>query len=585
MKDLRLLEAEKIRKQLAADQLQQIRSMYQNISISVEQEIKKLQGMENISSSIQLGYLTNVQKDVKKQLDNIKVQLGTSIPDSMYATAEAVVKDNNSFLSSVGLAIKGAYSHIPEQIVNNVITGQLYGNDWSLSRALWSQTNKAKSDINTIVAQGIAQNKPIYDIAKDLEKYVNPTAVKPWDWSKMYPGVNKVVDYNAQRLANTMVSHAYQQSFVATTKDNPFFGGYKWLNSNSHRGVCEVCRERAETDQYGLGEGIFPKDQLPIDHPNGVCTFSIVMTKDFDGVVDDLANWYHSPEGTYPDIDNFMDSFTKKSSISTVNDFVAVYGKSKKTTKSWLNDIPKAQKAQAKILKQQSGLTWEQWYEKYIYNGDGANLAKAKANAAKFKAPKFSAEAWLQQLQQNDMDEMEEWCQDWLQHITFDERRAIKLYTGSSYSEINRYLRGLSNYTSYEEQIGFAKSALNKASLPKETIVRRGSNADSLRGILGTEDLSQAMKNKSSFIGSIVEDKGFMSTSPAEEGGFNRDIEYIIQVPKGYQAMYVDPISEFPGERELILQAGTRFVIEDLETGLDFFGEERIKKVFLRVLA
>ena len=31
------------------------------------------------------------------------------------------------------------------------------------------------------MAKGLAENKPIYDIAKDLEKYVRPSANLPWN--------------------------------------------------------------------------------------------------------------------------------------------------------------------------------------------------------------------------------------------------------------------------------------------------------------------------------------------------------------------------------------------------------------------
>jgi SPP1 gp7 family putative phage head morphogenesis protein len=151
-----------------------------------------------------------------------------------------------------------------------------------LSRSIWNSTSKAKKDINTIIAEGIAQNKSTYDIAKDLEKYVNPSAKKDWAWSKVYPGTNKVVDYNAQRLARTMVSHAYQQAFVRVTKPNPFVTKYRWLASNSNR-VCELCNSR---------DGVlFEKDDLPMDHPNGMCTFTAVIDQPMTDIADRIADW------------------------------------------------------------------------------------------------------------------------------------------------------------------------------------------------------------------------------------------------------------------------------------------------------
>ncbi|MFR3483130.1 MAG: hypothetical protein ACLTXL_06365 [Clostridia bacterium] len=85
---------------------------------------------------------------------------------------------------------------------------------------------------------------------------------KPWNWGVVYPGVNRQVDYNAQRLARTAVTHAYQLSLQRSTRDNPFVRGYRWHSSNSGR-VCPLCRKQDGT--------VFEKVICPLDHPNGMC--------------------------------------------------------------------------------------------------------------------------------------------------------------------------------------------------------------------------------------------------------------------------------------------------------------------------
>lgn len=158
-------------------------------------------------------------------------------------------------------------------------------------------TKKAQQDINSIIAKGIAENKSSYDIAKDLEKYVNPSAKKDWDWSKVYPGTNKKVDYNAQRLARTMVSHAYQYSFVQTTKHNPFVEDYIWRSAGSER-TCEICAERNGKH--------YAKDKLPLDHPNGLCTFIANTPDNMEDIADRLADWAHGKSD--PELDEFVKS-------------------------------------------------------------------------------------------------------------------------------------------------------------------------------------------------------------------------------------------------------------------------------------
>lgn len=233
------------------------------------------------SDAIRQQYLHTLQGQIEDQLKDIEGQLNSEIRSSMSSVAKATVADAKTFLKENGLPIKGAYSHVPADIVQSVASGQLYSGNWTLSKALWLHTAGTQQDVQSIVAQGIIQNKSAYDIAKDLEKYVNPDARKDWEWSKVYPGTSKVVDYNAQRLARTMVSHAYQQAFVRTTKNNPFVEKYKWEASGGER-MCEICEER--------NGKLFDKDDFPLDHPNGMCTFTAVMDN-LETIGERLGDW------------------------------------------------------------------------------------------------------------------------------------------------------------------------------------------------------------------------------------------------------------------------------------------------------
>lgn len=271
--------AEEQRLRITQEQQEQIRGLYKQAS----EEIGRLaeQAPRVPSDALRQQYLHTLQGQINDQLRDVESQLNGTIRSSMTDVAQATVADAKAFLQGNGLPIKGAYSHVPADIVRSVATGQLYTGNWTLSRALWLDRIETQRDVQSVIAQGILQNKSAYDIAKELEKYVNPDARKDWDWSKVYPGTKKVVDYNAQRLARTMVSHAYQQAFVRTTQKNPFVSRYKWEASNSGR-VCEICEER--------NGKLFDKDDLPLDHPNGMCTFTAVMD-DLDTIGERLGDW------------------------------------------------------------------------------------------------------------------------------------------------------------------------------------------------------------------------------------------------------------------------------------------------------
>lgn len=642
-------DAEIAKNEIIDSQKKEIATLYENWADEIGERAKFYSYKSTASAPASKRYYKELQKQLRATSQDISNEVYSKIKKNMYTVADAVVADNVKWLQSFGFSEKGlnaAFSYVPDEIVRNLITGQIYDSGWSLSARIWGDNEATLKDIYQVMAKGLAENKPIYQIAKDLEKYVRPSAQLPWnmraaDGVKIY---KKQVDYNAQRLARTLVQHGYQQSFVATTQKNPFITEYVWRSNGSR--VCELCLARDGTH--------YKKNELPLDHPNGMCTMEPVVAED---MIDQLADWFNSPDGTYPEIDAFAGNFGYEASkTGTVQDFINKYGTSTKSPNAWFNSLTPIQKAEAKALKDSSGLTWNQWYEQNIYEGDGSNLGgskkvmafssaqdkylspygfspsnmpknfddwshkishsqaseilqsmgtswndphpyqqlmkyynkhltdanfvaktakttKAVASTTKTVGTQFNSAAWTDSLRKNNLSAMEQWCDDWVKLITPSEKNGVQVYTGSAYRNMNRYLRGQSSITSYADEIKQCTAALKKASLPDEVITRRGSDYNMLEelGINITES------NKDKFIGSIVTEKGFLSTSPSPDGGFTGDIEYVIRVPKGSQAMYVDTISRHQGEQELLINRGGKYIIDDVE--FDSYGS--VNKIYM----
>ena len=283
-------EAQRLR--ITQEQQKHIEELYKQASKRIGELAEQAPRVP--SDIIRQQYLRDLQQQINDALRGIQGDLGSTIREHSQQVAAETVKDAKEFLREVGLPIGGAYSNVPIEIVQAVASGQLYTGNWTLSRALWLNTMETQKDVQSIVAQGILQNRSAYDIAKDLEKYVDPSARKDWEWSKVYPDTRKVVDYNAQRLARTMVSHAYQQAFVRTTIKNPFITKYQWQAAATER-TCEICMERD-------GQ-LFDKDALPLDHPNGMCTYLAVIEESMEDIADRLADWAHG--GDDPALDEW----------------------------------------------------------------------------------------------------------------------------------------------------------------------------------------------------------------------------------------------------------------------------------------
>lgn len=643
MANLIFKNAEEAKLAIMVSQQKEIAKLYEDWADEIGDKANYYHHKSTASAPLSERYYRELQRQIRKTSQELSNEIYKKIKTNIYTISDAVVADNVKWLESFGFSSSGlnaAFSYVPNEIVQNLITGQIYESGWSLSSRIWSDNEQTLKDIYQVMAKGLAENKPIYDIAKDLESYVRPNARLPWNM-RMADGVKiykKQVDYNAQRLARTLVQHGYQQSFIATTQKNPFITEYVWISNGSR--VCPLCANR-DGQHYN-------KYELPMDHPNGMCTIEPVIDED---MIDKLADWFNSPDGTYPDIDDFAGNFGYEvSKVGTVKDFINKYGMSSKSPSAWFNSLSQIQKSEAKALKTESGLTWNKWYEQNIYNGDGSKLGSKEikgfndiqkkylkpygftkdnmpydfddwshkvsykhateilksmytdwndphpyqklmqfyeknlvnenfTNATKniTKTTKlsntFDSKSWHESIKTNNLSKMNNWCKDWLKVLLENEQDAVETYTGDAYYDMNKYLRGQLKTTIYKNDIKRCTDALKKASLSEDVIVRRGSDYNMLRDL----NIEITKENKDKMIGSIVTEKGFLSTSPDPDGGFSGSIEYIIKVPKGSQAMYVDSISKHRGEKELLVNRNGKYIIEDIK--FDRYGD--VRKIYM----
>ena len=297
MPTLKLKDAEKARDDIMKSQKKEIEKLYKKAAKDVAKKAKGLRYKTNISSQMRIVYLNQLEKQLQAEVSKISTELTGITKNGMRKVSKAVVNNSLSNLNKLGMNTSGLLSRVPDDVVRNIATGNVYDSGWSLSKRIWGIQQKTMQDIHTVVAEGVAQNKSTYEIAKDLEKYVDPKAAKKWEWNKVYPGTNKKVDYNAQRLARTLTQHAYQQSTERVNNPNPFVTGYEWRSALIHGRTCKQCEERNGT--------IYAKGEVPMDHPQGLCTILPVVEQPLTDIADQIADWVESDDGTYPEMDVF----------------------------------------------------------------------------------------------------------------------------------------------------------------------------------------------------------------------------------------------------------------------------------------
>lgn len=294
-------DSEKARDAITASQKKEIADLYEKWADEIGKRAEYYSRKTTASAPVSERYYKELKKQLTQTSKEIANEVYSKIKKNMYIVSDAVIKDNAEWLSKFGFdkgKVSAAFSYVPDSIVRRLVTGQVYEGGWNLSSAIWGDNEDTLSKIYGIMAGGLAKNESVYDIAKKLEQFVRPSARKNWnltdkDGKKIFP---KQVDYSSQRLARTLAQHTYQQSFVETTKDNPFITEYIWRSNGSR--VCEICMARDGRH--------YKKNELPLDHPNGMCVMEPAVDKDMN---EKLVDWFNSPDGTYPEIDAFAKNF------------------------------------------------------------------------------------------------------------------------------------------------------------------------------------------------------------------------------------------------------------------------------------
>lgn len=295
MAKLTFYDSRTVRNKVIRSQQERILQMYGQAA----QELGKRINSMKVGNRLQRWQLMLLQDEIVTDMKNIAVTLDEMYRQGMTEVSGAVVNDARRFLNYVGVQNTDRMMlGVPNQVVETIVKGEVYDKKWFLSDAVWAIPKKAQMDAEMIVSRGLAENKDIMQIAKDLETYLTPNKKKMVSWSRYYKGVSGVIEYNSMRLARTLIQHSYQQSFITVNRYNPFVTSYRWYISSNDR-VCSICRER---------EGmVYSKEDLPQDHPNGQCWWEAVVEESMTSIADRLADWYKSPAGTDPALDVYME--------------------------------------------------------------------------------------------------------------------------------------------------------------------------------------------------------------------------------------------------------------------------------------
>lgn len=214
------------------------------------------------------------------------IEQGITESSQIASNLHSNILDSISYKKGVTNSFRTMFTGIDDEVLKALRFGKIYEGGRGLSSRVWYSVNSGNDTIQDIISKGLAKGTRADELAKLLEGYVNPTKRKYWKKAREKLGPSyggKKIEYNSLRLARTSRSHAYTLSTKLSSKKNPFIDSIQWSSALIHGRTCDLCRDRHLS--------IYTIDNLPYDHPNGLCDQRPVLENDLDYYSNRIKDW------------------------------------------------------------------------------------------------------------------------------------------------------------------------------------------------------------------------------------------------------------------------------------------------------
>lgn len=240
-----------------------------------------------------LAYINQLYSTLQKQ----SLICNEEIPKKILNQYAKVMKDitnNKDVIDKINKNVDVTSRNIVEQMIK----GEVYKDGVGLDSRLWIATNASGRKIEDVITSCLARGISSAEASKIIAQFANG-GHHTWDKKKIREKLgnkyaNKYgtggLDYEALRLMRTTNTHMAQLSVMNSDKVNPYNKFVKYHTGHAGSRTCSICRDRDGK--------IFPIHDAPLDHPNGLCWLSPVMSKDgktelsLADMVDDMNDYF-----------------------------------------------------------------------------------------------------------------------------------------------------------------------------------------------------------------------------------------------------------------------------------------------------
>ena len=266
-----------------------------------EEEGKRLADKLKTANEIDKKYINSYMKYVDKELKELGKQIEKLTKDGITDTSQLMTNINANLFSYINNKYDlGIDPDILESlykpnlnVVNKIIDGNLYNDNRSLSKRIWGYNKNNLNKIQDILTDGMINKKTLQDVVSNLKAYTGGGDTKVEAIKRTYGQMNS----NALRLVRTSLNHAFIETMKDECRYNPFVEGYKWELSAQHytrqikRFGPDICDDYVNSDEYGMGVGIFPKNADRFSHPNCMCIILPYTTQSLEEVASEISMW------------------------------------------------------------------------------------------------------------------------------------------------------------------------------------------------------------------------------------------------------------------------------------------------------
>lgn len=152
-------------------------------------------------------------------------------------------------------------------------------------------------------------------------------------------------------------------------------------------------------------------------------------------------------------------------------------------------------------------------------------------------------------------------------NLNAEEAVTVLDYTAAQSSLYNAVGRrpGAMHDSDTTKKVDILSGALQKYELQHSMRVYRVIDKEALAILIGVDDLSLLTPEtiKAHFVGTIIQEKGFMSTSVNPKHSWSGDVKMVIDVPAGAKGAPIMGMSSNPNEDEYLFDMGAKMEITD----------------------